>query len=140
MFHLTKVSCSLCQRAQQLLIKRSFVTGEGRRSPGTRCDVDTVASWCECSGPGAGQGEGRPFMGKPADYSVRVGRIQQQQQRSAAPPTPPRWICVFDVRKSWTSSDGAKGNRNLGLTFCANAGSCYVQKLGREKSHKSLCR
>lgn len=52
---------------------------------------------------------------------------------NAAPPTPPRRICVFDVRKAWTSGVGAKGNRNLGLTFCTSAASCCLQKLGREK-------
>lgn len=51
-----------------------------------RCSVDSIASWCECSGPGAGQGEVRPFMGKPADYSVRVGHIQQLERSSAYSP------------------------------------------------------
>lgn len=57
---------------------------------------------------------------------------------NAAPPTPPRRICVFDVRKAWTSGVGAKGNRNLSLTFCASAAWCYVQKLGREKKATSF--
>lgn len=52
---------------------------------------------------------------------------------NAAPPTPTCRICVFDVRKSWTSGDGAKGNHNLGLNFCENAGFCYVQKPDRGK-------
>lgn len=35
---------------------------------------------------------------------------------------------------------GAKGNRNLGLTFCASAALCYVRKLDRGGgSHKSPC-
>lgn len=51
-----------------------------------RCDVDSIASWCGCSGPGAGKGEGRPFMGKPADYCVRVGRIQQLERGAAYSP------------------------------------------------------
>lgn len=49
-------------------------------------NVDSIASWFECSGPGAGQGEGRTLMGKPADYSVRVGRIQQLERNSTYSP------------------------------------------------------
>lgn len=141
MFHSTKVSRSLCQRAQRLLIKRSFVTGEGRRSPGMRCDVDGVASRCECSGEGggwrragrAGRGEALSWVSRQitlCERDVSSSSHAATQRRLPHPSTlPPRRLRVFDVRKSRTSGGGAKGNRSLGLTFGANAGLCYAQKL-----------
>lgn len=92
--------------------------------------VRVLGSWRR-----AGRGEGRPFMGKPADYCASGTYPAAGTQLRLLPRA---GFVSLMCAKPGLAVSGAKGNRNLSLTFHKSAALCYVHKLGREKD-KFLC-